>query len=119
MQIKGTIKTIQPAITGESARGQWSKQTVILQTEGNYPKDVAITSWNNKPDFSKLAEGQTVNFHINIESREYNGNWFTDVKAWKYDVVETPTVENNMPEPPPAHLSQPEPTREESPDLPF
>ena len=119
MEIKGKIHEIQSPVTGESSNGQWSKQTIILETEGDYPKKIAITSWKNKPDFNKLSVGQVVNFHINIESREYNGNWYTDVKCWKYDVVGTSTVENNMPEPPPAHLSQPEPTGEELPDLPF
>ena len=25
--------------------------------------------------------------HIDIQSREYNGNWYTDVKAWKIERV--------------------------------
>lgn len=23
--------------------------------------------------------------HVNIESREYNGKWYTDVRAWKVE----------------------------------
>ena len=110
MQIKAKIHEIQSPVTGESSNGQWSKQTIILQTEGDYPKKIAITSWNNKPDLSKLTVGQVVNFHINIESREYNGNWYTDVKCWKYD-AETSGLDK-IP-------IEPTLLKDESDDLPF
>jgi hypothetical protein len=38
---------------------------------------------------------------INIESREYNGKWYTDVRAWKIETSQD-VQENYMPtEPPP------------------
>ena len=27
--------------------------------------------------------GETIRVSINIESREYNGRWYTDVRAWR------------------------------------
>jgi len=32
--------------------------------------------------------GQRINAHINIESREYNRKWYTNVSPWRVDVLE-------------------------------
>lgn len=30
--------------------------------------------------------GSMLTAHINIESREYNGKWYTNINAWKWEV---------------------------------
>ena len=30
-----------------------------------------------------LKQGESVEVSVDLESREYNGRWYTDVKAWK------------------------------------
>ena len=30
-----------------------------------------------------MTKGETLTAHVDIQSREYNGRWYTDVKAWK------------------------------------
>ena len=30
-----------------------------------------------------LQQGENVEVSVDLESREYNGRWYTDVKAWK------------------------------------
>lgn len=32
-----------------------------------------------------MTEGNEVKVSFDLESREYNGKWYTDVKAWKVD----------------------------------
>ena len=34
------------------------------------------------------SEGENVEVSVDLESREYNGRWYTDVKAWKVSKVE-------------------------------
>ena len=85
MELQGTLKQILPIESGESKSGKtWQKQTIIVETQESYPKLIAIEV--SEKALSRLQDysiGQTITCSINIESREYNGRWFTSVKAWK------------------------------------
>ena len=85
MEIQGTLKQILPIESGESKSGKtWQKQTIIIETADAYPKQIAVEV--SEKAISRLQDysiGQTITCSINIESREYNGKWFTSVKAWK------------------------------------
>ena len=35
-----------------------------------------------------MTEGIEVKVSFDLESREYNGKWYTDVKAWKVEKVQ-------------------------------
>jgi len=85
MELPGKIIQILPEESGQSARGEWRKQQYILETEGQYPKKVCFMAWGDKIDEFSIKEGEELTLSINIESREYNGKWYTDVKAWKVD----------------------------------
>jgi hypothetical protein len=85
MEIKGRVVGILPEQNGESRNGTWRKQEFILETFDQYPKKVCIVVWGDKIDEMMPQEGQEVQASINVESREYNGRWYTDVKAWKID----------------------------------
>ncbi len=83
MEIKGKIVSILPLVTGTSAKGAWKKQDYILQTTEQYPKKICFVVWGEKIDEYALQENDQVEVSIDIESREFNGRWYTDVKAWK------------------------------------
>ena len=83
MEISGKIIQILPEQSGESARGPWRKQEYVLETDGQYPKKICFMAWGDKIDEFAIRETETVTAAINLESREYNGRWYTDVKAWK------------------------------------
>ena len=34
-----------------------------------------------------LSIGQEVNVFFEVESKEFNGRWFTNLRAWKVDVI--------------------------------
>ena len=40
-------------------------------------------AWGDKIDQYNIKQGETVEVSVDLESREYNGRWYTDVKAWK------------------------------------
>ena len=85
MEIQGTLKQILPLETGESKSGKaWQKQTIVVETQETYPKLIAIEV--SEKAISRLQDysiGHTITCSINIESREYNGRWFTSIKCWK------------------------------------
>ena len=83
MEISGKIIELLPEKSGESANGGWRKQEFILETEAQYPKKICFMVWGDKIDEFKIQQGENLEVSIDVESREYNGRWYTDVKAWK------------------------------------
>ena len=83
MEINGKIIELLEEKSGESAKGPWRKQEYILETDGQYPKKVCFMAWTDKIDEFAIKEGENLVVSIDLESREYNGRWYTDVKAWK------------------------------------
>ncbi len=74
-----------PLQTGQGKNGEWRKQDFVIETQAQYPKKVCISVWGDKIDQSSLKEGQDVTVSFDVESREFNGKWYTDVKAWKIE----------------------------------
>ncbi len=84
-----TAKLVQmlPLQKGQGKNGEWKKQDIIVETGGQYPKKVCISIWGDKINESALQIGNTLNISFDVESREYNGRWYTDVKAWKVEAA--------------------------------
>lgn len=85
MELKGKVIQLLPMQTGMGKKGQWRKQEFILETQGQYPKRVCFSIWGDKIDQFGIAEGEEVNVSVDLESREYNGKWYTEARAWKVD----------------------------------
>ncbi len=86
MEFEGIVIQVMPVVKGTSARGEWSKQDVIFEQSGEFGRKVCVGFWGDKAqDASKLVPGDKVKVSANVESREYNGRWYTDVRAWKMD----------------------------------
>ena len=114
MEIEGTVISLLPMQSGQGKNGVWKKQEFILETPGQYPKKVCVSLWGEKVDENKLSIGDKVSASINIESREYNGRWYTDVRAWK---VAKQTADQRESAPPPDESFMPD--SNSSDDLPF
>ena len=86
LELTGTLKQILPEQSGEGRNGPWKKQDFVIETPGQYPKLVCCTMWGGKASvLQNLSEGQQLKVFFDVESREYNGRWYTDVKAWKIE----------------------------------
>jgi len=83
MDISGKIVSLLPLQTGQGKNGTWKKQEFILETGDTYPKKVCIAVWGDKIDMAPVKPGVAVTVSFDVESREFNGRWYTDVKAWK------------------------------------
>ena len=66
---------------------EWRKQEIIVETSGQYPKKVCISIWGDKINEQILQVGNSLNISFDVESREFNGRWYTDVKAWKVELA--------------------------------
>jgi hypothetical protein len=96
LQITGKVIHILPEQGGQGKNGPWRKQEFVLETGGNYPKQVCVIMWGDNIDQFGIREGETVTAHIDVQSREFNGKWYTDVKAWR---VERPDGQEDAPAP--------------------
>ena len=83
MEISGKIIELLPEKSGQSTNGGWRKREYVLETEAQYPKKNCIMAWGEKIDQFEIKQGERVKVSVDLESREYNGRWYTDVKAWK------------------------------------
>ena len=85
--ITGTIILIQTPTTGEGKNGTWTKNEFVIETEGDYPKKILFSLFNKPNEIPKIQPRARVNVFFNLESREYNGRYFTDAQAWKIEQV--------------------------------
>lgn len=88
MELTAKLTQLLPLQTGTGKNGQqWKKQDIIVETDGTYPKKVCISVWGDKINESVLKVGSMLKVSFDVESREYNGRWYTDVKAWKIETA--------------------------------
>lgn len=73
----------------------WQKQEFIIETMEQYPKKICANLWGDKVDnLSSINIGEVITISVSIESREFNGRWYTDVKTWK---IERPAANPTQP----------------------
>jgi hypothetical protein len=86
LDIKGRLVQVLPKESGEGRNGRWEKQQFVIETMEQYPKKVCIVLWGDKISLlDGVNQGDELTVSVNIESREYNGRWYTDVRAWKLE----------------------------------
>jgi len=84
MDFEGLIYRVLPVVKGTSARGEWSKQEVILELPGEFSRKLCVTFWGDKTrELEGIKEGEVIAISANVESKEFNGRWFTEVRAWR------------------------------------
>jgi hypothetical protein len=89
-ELKTTFVQNLPEERGQGKNGEWVKNSFVTESTGQYPKKAAFTIWGDKSSLVKnLRPGQEITVKFDLESREYNGRWFTEAKAF---AVETAAV---------------------------
>lgn len=105
LEITGKLISKLSLLTGTSKSGNnWQKQEFVIETLDQYPKKVCAQLWGDKTDqLSQFEIGSTLKVSFDVESREFNGKWYTDLRAWKIESATTqPTVQ-----PPASTMQQP------------
>ncbi|MDE6368144.1 MAG: DUF3127 domain-containing protein [Muribaculaceae bacterium] len=129
MEITGKIIVALPEQSGVSKAGNsWKKKEYVLETQETYPKKVHFDLFGDKADKYPLSVGQTVKLSFDIESREYNGRWFTSIRGWQAEPIDdamagapaaapvySTAAATGAPVPPPPAMQPSDPTE----DLPF
>ena len=90
MDFEGKVLEILPPVSGQSARGTWERQTVVFeQANKQYGKEIAVTFMNKAQDVASLRVGESYTVSFDIESRNYQGRWYTDVRAWRVQPLQS------------------------------
>lgn len=90
MEFRGRIiQKLEPQTGISKVGNEWKKQDVVMEQETNnpmYPKRVCITFFGDRADMlSNVEEGMQVRIQADVESREYNGRWYTNVNGFRID----------------------------------
>lgn len=96
MELKGKVIQLLPLQSGMGKKGPWKKQEFIVETQSQYPKKVCLSIWGDKIDQFGIAMGDQVNVAVDLESREYNGRWYTEARAWKIEKSGSSGGSNSM-----------------------
>ncbi|MCM1219925.1 MAG: DUF3127 domain-containing protein [Lachnospiraceae bacterium] len=83
VKVKGRIVAALPETSGTSKSGNaWRKREYVIETGDKYPKKIAFSVMNDNIEKCNLQYNEEVEVDIDIESREYNGKWYTSCSAW-------------------------------------
>lgn len=86
MEIKGKIISVLPIATGQGKKGVWMRQDFVLETLGQFPKKIFMSLWGKELiDKYDLEVDLEVTAFFNVESREYNGRWYTELRSYKLE----------------------------------
>lgn len=86
MEITGKIIFALPEQGGTSKAGNaWRKREYVLETQETYPKKVCFNLFGDRIDQYPMNVGDDVKVSFDLESREYNGRWYTDVRAFRVE----------------------------------
>ena len=93
MEIKGRIIQKLDLQSGTSKNGNpWTKQEYVLETIENFPKKVHFDFFGDRANQFPLEVGDTINLSFDIESREWNGKWFTSIRGWKAEKIDPASI---------------------------
>jgi len=98
MEITGKLIQKLPVQSGVSSSGNnWSKAEFVIETIEQYPKKVCANLWGDRARaLDQFQEGSLITVSFDLESREFNGRWYTDVRAWKVEPA-TPAAATGAP----------------------
>lgn len=88
MEIQGKIIQVLPQESGvsKSTGKEWVKAGYVLETLDQYPRKVKYDVFGEQRiKDCEVQVGDEVTVFIDIESREYNGRWYTSVNAYKVE----------------------------------
>jgi len=88
MEVTGRLIQVLPLQSGEGKNGVWKKQEIILELDGDTSihKKLCVGFWNDRI-ITDLIEGSMLKVLFEIDSREYNDKWYTNLRGWKVEEV--------------------------------
>jgi hypothetical protein len=107
MEVVGKIIQVLPLQEGIGRNGNpWKLQGYVLETLDQYPRKVHFEVFGEDRIKQNPCEiDQLVTVSFDIESREFNGRWYTSIRAWR--IQQGDTTQAAQPAVAPAAPAQP------------
>jgi hypothetical protein len=127
MELTGKIIAVMEPRGGVSARtgNTWKTQEYVLEVPGQYPKRCLFNVFGeDRINQFNIQNGDELTIQCDIDAREYNGRWYTDIRAYNVIRGQQP-VPGAQPVAAPSEATSPFPPAQEpasegsSDDLPF
>lgn len=98
MELTGRVKAILAEEKGTSKSGnEWVKKSFVIETNDKFPKSICFQLFGDKAQqCPAINEDVVVSF--DVQSREWNGKWFTQCDAWSVKKIGD-ALENDKPIP--------------------
>ena len=126
MDVQGKIIQVLGERSGTSRAGNpWKVKEYVLETLDQFPRKIAFDFFGDKADQYPLNIGDEITLYFDIESREYQGRWFTSIRGWKAEPRTDAGAPAGAPVPPavgygaPGPAPAPAPASDPKDDLPF
>lgn len=128
MEVKGKIIQKFELQSGTSKAGNpWKKQNYLLETLDSFPRKIYFDFFGDRADQYPLEVGDMINLSFDIECREYQGRYYTDIRGWKAEkITDAQAASAPAPAPAPQAAPAPEPAADntfaqtsQEDDLPF
>lgn len=106
LTIKGKLIKALPLEKGVSKAGkEWQKQSFVIDSGDQFNPEICFSLFGEDKikSLKDFKVGQEVEVSFNLQSKEYNGKYYTSAECWKISKVGSEQQANEM----------------ESQDLPF
>jgi len=108
-------------VLNKKQAGQYSIQEFVIQTKEEYPQLVKFEVFENRLQIlDGLSVGQEVEVLFSLRGREYNGNYYNNIRAWKINPKKSDTKKSAVSvkpadkKPAPVVVSQTKPVEQKS-----
>ncbi|HAY56848.1 MAG TPA: hypothetical protein DCX49_05375 [Flavobacteriales bacterium] len=82
-ELKGTLKKL---FDQQDFPSGFYKRDFVITTMEQYPQDIKFSALKEKSEqLSKFSEGDVMNVKFDLRGREYNGQFYVDLNAWRIE----------------------------------
>lgn len=86
LQIKGKLIKALPLEKGVSKAGkEWQKQSFVIDSGDQFNPEICFSMFGEDKikSLKGFKAGQEVEVFFNLQSKEYNGKYYTSAECWK------------------------------------
>ena len=99
MKFTGKVTVITALQSGETSKGTWVKQSVVIEeVKDQYPQSIVIECFNKAEEVNKISVGCTCDVIFNVSAKEYQGRYFGANSLWKFEnIITAQTTQQTAP----------------------
>lgn len=77
MEIIGKVIAVLDEVSGENEKGAWRRGGFVVETLGDFPRRVVMTTKNERVDEIRPEVGRVVKARFDVSSHEFAEKWYT------------------------------------------